>query len=110
MAHEWHHKQVEDDFVKLSNSMSDGAKLCLKISTQCFKSYISYASEIDLNREKTKYLVKNYIAGRLYPSISQRIEDQSILNTVKECTRELDDLQDHTENIRDDNQYGSVKL
>ncbi|MEA5516143.1 hypothetical protein [Nodularia sp. UHCC 0506] len=103
MAHEWHHKQVEDDFIKLSNSMSDGAKLCLKISTQCFKSYISYASEIDLRREETKYLVKHYIAGRLYPSISQRIEDQSILNTVKECTRKLDDLQYDMENIKDSN-------
>lgn len=103
MAHEWHHKQVEDDFIKLSNSMSDGAKLCLKISTQCFKSYISYASEIDLRREETKYLVKHYIDGRLYPSISQRIEDQSILNTVKECTRELYDLQYDMENIKDSN-------
>ncbi|AFY41061.1 hypothetical protein [Nostoc sp. PCC 7107] len=97
MAHEWHHINVTNDFVKLSNSMSNGAKLCLKIASNCFENYIIYDAEIRQNREKIKYLVKNYIVRRLYPSISERIQDKNVLNTVISCTQRLENISNEFE-------------
>ncbi|MEB3219764.1 MAG: hypothetical protein VKN72_26495 [Nostocales cyanobacterium 94392] len=93
MAHEWHHEQVSDDFVSLSKSMSNGAKLCLEIAGNCFEKYVIYDPIIDDNREKIKYLVKNYIFKRLYPVIEQRIQDKFILGILKESTKKFKDLQ-----------------
>ncbi|WP_414752683.1 HEPN domain-containing protein [Anabaena sp. CCY 9910] len=97
MAHEWHHINVTNDFVKLSDSMSNGAKLCLKIASNCFENYIIYDAEIRQNREKIKYLVKNYIVRRLYPSISERIQDKNVLNTVILCTQRLENISNEFE-------------
>jgi hypothetical protein len=101
IAHEWHHIKVTNDFVKLSNSMSDGAKLCLKIAINCFENYIEYDTEIRQTREKIKYLVEKYIVQRLYPSIAERIQDKNVLYTVRLCTQRLENISKEFENYID---------
>lgn len=100
MAHEWHHVQITDDFTNLSKSMSDGAKLCLEIASSCLVNYIIYEPVIESNRDKIKYLAKNYIVQRLYPAIDERIQDKSIIYVLKESTKKIENLQVNIKNCQ----------
>jgi hypothetical protein len=56
MAHEYHHQQVTKDFVDLSQIMSEGAEVCLKIAAICFQFYVEHDQYIEEKRNYFKYL------------------------------------------------------
>lgn len=91
IAHEYDHQKVSKYFLDLSNAMSDGSKLSLKIAAKCFEHYANNEPSFESKRDIYKFFIQEYITVRLYSSIITRTGDKSIPE-VKKCTKVLENL------------------
>ena len=91
MAHEYMHVMVSDSFKRLSKTMADAAKFCLKAATKCFKHYLEFDSSLAQKREAFKYFVSQYTKDRIYNTVRYRCGPQYV-DKIKECIKELEDI------------------
>ncbi|HEY9692444.1 MAG TPA: hypothetical protein V6D15_09575 [Oculatellaceae cyanobacterium] len=94
MAHEVNHISVSKNFQELATTMSDCAKHCLLIATNCFHHYLN--QDPDLNKERMiyKYFVHKYMREQFNKIIENKIINWEAIEQVHECTNSLEQLTD----------------
>ena len=87
IAHEKKHKLVTDGFTRLVNAAGTAASEAVSIAINSYKSYVNTSPLLDARRGGFKIISNQYVTGRMYIALIEKVETSNEGNESLESLR-----------------------